>query len=307
LDWFAVEIDAYLRLVLQNFDFANPGAFYGAVGERSLGSGLIYADVVFPLFNEETSVFDTVQGLAYVVTHECDADQNNVRHFNDLVVICPLIPLRALIRKYEPVFGEEQLKSLLVSAAKNEVFRVFFLPPAPDLLARSARCRSGNRRAGPAEHERAARRRSGSRGTAHRTAGARRSARGRKPSRRAHRHRLEGHARGAPRGFRWAAVLARGHHVSIVEIRERGDDARTQRRLDDVAHYLTRHRIAANPRVLTQTGHDVAAALIRLSQKDGADLIVAGAYGQSRLGEWVFGGATHGLLAASPLCCLFAH
>lgn len=67
-------------------------------------------------------------------THECDVDQNNVRHFNDLVVICPLIPLHALVEEYEPLFGEEQLKSLLVSAAKNEVFRVFFLPPVPDLL-----------------------------------------------------------------------------------------------------------------------------------------------------------------------------
>jgi hypothetical protein len=43
VDWVPVEIDAYLKLALQNFDFANPGAFYGVVGERSLGAGLIYA------------------------------------------------------------------------------------------------------------------------------------------------------------------------------------------------------------------------------------------------------------------------
>ena len=42
--------------------------------------------------------------------------------------------------------------------------------------------------------------------------------------------------------------------------------------------------------------------------KDGnADLIVAGAYGRSRLGEWMFGGVTHELLAKSQLCCLFSH
>jgi nucleotide-binding universal stress UspA family protein len=42
--------------------------------------------------------------------------------------------------------------------------------------------------------------------------------------------------------------------------------------------------------------------------KDGnADLIVAGAYGRSRLGEWMFGGVTHKLLAKSQLCCLFSH
>jgi hypothetical protein len=37
-----------------------------------------------------------------------------------------LIPLAAFIEEYEAVIGVEQLKNLIVSAAKNEVFRVFF-------------------------------------------------------------------------------------------------------------------------------------------------------------------------------------
>jgi len=36
-------------------------------------------------------------------------------------------------------------------------------------------------------------------------------------------------------------------------------------------------------------------------------LIVAGAYGHSRLGEWVFGGVTRQLLAQSSVCCVFSH
>jgi nucleotide-binding universal stress UspA family protein len=36
-------------------------------------------------------------------------------------------------------------------------------------------------------------------------------------------------------------------------------------------------------------------------------LIVAGGYGHSRLGEWIFGGVTHELLACSPVCCLLSH
>ena len=39
----------------------------------------------------------------------------------------------------------------------------------------------------------------------------------------------------------------------------------------------------------------------------GANLIVAGAYGHTRLREWVFGGFTHDLLRHSPVCALFAH
>jgi len=102
-------------------------------------------------------------------------------------------------------------------------------------------------------------------------------------------------------------LLHEAKHVHIVEIADASEHARAQWRLDDVAHYLMRHRVPADTRVLTQTEHDIAGALIRLAQEDGADLIVAGAYGQSRLGEWVFGGATRGLLSTSPICCLFSH
>jgi nucleotide-binding universal stress UspA family protein len=50
-----------------------------------------------------------------------------------------------------------------------------------------------------------------------------------------------------------------------------------------------------------------AAQLIRLAQDDGADLLVTGAYGHSRLGEWIFGGMTRELLATSTICCLMSH
>jgi nucleotide-binding universal stress UspA family protein len=34
---------------------------------------------------------------------------------------------------------------------------------------------------------------------------------------------------------------------------------------------------------------------------------VTGAYGHSRLNEWVFGGMTRDLLTSSPICCLMSH
>jgi nucleotide-binding universal stress UspA family protein len=101
-------------------------------------------------------------------------------------------------------------------------------------------------------------------------------------------------------------LLHEAKQVHIVEIIDAGEDARAQRRLDDVAHYLMRHRIAADTRVVRR-GDDVGTALMEVAREDGADLTVAGAYGQSRLSEWVFGGVTRSLLAASPVCCLFAH
>ena len=48
-------------------------------------------------------------------------------------------------------------------------------------------------------------------------------------------------------------------------------------------------------------------SLLRLAREENMNLIVAGAYGHSRLGEWAFGGATRGLLTESPICCLFSH
>jgi nucleotide-binding universal stress UspA family protein len=102
-------------------------------------------------------------------------------------------------------------------------------------------------------------------------------------------------------------MLHEAKRVHVVEIRAPGNDARTRQRLDDVALYLMRHRVAAETRVLTQDDHDAGRALMRAAQEEGADLIVAGAYGQSRLGEWVFGGATRSLLSAASVCCLLSH
>src|SRR6266566_1466770 len=51
----------------------------------------------------------------------------------------------------------------------------------------------------------------------------------------------------------------------------------------------------------------VAAELFRLIEEENADLIVAGGYGHSRLGEFIFGGVTRELLVASPVCCMLSH
>ena len=126
-----MEVADYSKLALDNFGFQHPGAFYGETSAAALGAGLIYTNVTFPLFDLESRAFDTAEGAAYVLTHECDVDPANERHFNDHVVVCPLIPLEQFVVEYETTLGEERLKSFLVYAAKNEVVRVFYLPPGP--------------------------------------------------------------------------------------------------------------------------------------------------------------------------------
>ncbi|UGA41481.1 universal stress protein [Bradyrhizobium quebecense] len=77
--------------------------------------------------------------------------------------------------------------------------------------------------------------------------------------------------------------------------------------VDDVIRYLAHHRIKAESRVEVQAHGSGADQIIGLADDEGADLLVTGAYGHSRLNEWVFGGTTRDLLTSSPICCLMSH
>lgn len=103
--------------------------------------------------------------------------------------------------------------------------------------------------------------------------------------------------------------LHRAEEIIIAEVCESPDDiAPGQARLRDVARYLAGHRIAAAVAERVRPVDGTAAnSLLRLVQDESADLIVAGAYGHTRLGEWIFGGVTQALLAESPVCCLLSH
>jgi nucleotide-binding universal stress UspA family protein len=99
--------------------------------------------------------------------------------------------------------------------------------------------------------------------------------------------------------------LREAEHVLIVGIDEgEPDNAAT---LSDVAQYLRRHRVVAPREIWQRARGPVGAELLHLVRDEGADLIVAGGYGHSRLGEWIFGGVTHELLTSTPVCCLLSH
>lgn len=102
-------------------------------------------------------------------------------------------------------------------------------------------------------------------------------------------------------------LLAQSRRVSVVEIAAAGAEVEARRRVEDVAHYLARHGIIADPKVIAHRGRSDSDHLVDYAVSSGGDLIVAGAYGHSRLGEWIFGGMTRHLVASSPLCCLLSH
>ena len=101
--------------------------------------------------------------------------------------------------------------------------------------------------------------------------------------------------------------LQEATRVTIVEACGPGEEKTALGRLDDVARYLSYHRIKGGPKVMLEQKGSGAQQLIRIAQEERADLLVTGAYGHSRLGEWMFGGMTRELMAASPICCLMSH
>jgi nucleotide-binding universal stress UspA family protein len=101
--------------------------------------------------------------------------------------------------------------------------------------------------------------------------------------------------------------LQRAETVVIVEILEEGEENGASHRLKDVANYLTRHRVDIMTQQVRPADVTAANSLLRLIETENIDLLVAGAYGHSRLGEWAFGGVTRDLLRESPICCLFSH
>ena len=73
-----------------------------------------------------------------------------------------------------------------------------------------------------------------------------------------------------------------------------------------MAQYLMRHGTKAEVAVLAKTEPQVGDILLRRAKEIGAQMIVSGAYGHSRLREAVFGGATRSLLEMADLPILMS-
>jgi nucleotide-binding universal stress UspA family protein len=92
--------------------------------------------------------------------------------------------------------------------------------------------------------------------------------------------------------------------TGIVE--EEADRASVSSGIEDLVMWLSRHGVVACERVPAECGN-AAAQLEGIASEVGAGIVVAGAYGHSRLREWVFGGVTKGLINPSSRCSLLSH
>jgi nucleotide-binding universal stress UspA family protein len=100
-------------------------------------------------------------------------------------------------------------------------------------------------------------------------------------------------------------LLAKATSVMVVAMEDssRGADARSG--VARAGAWLGRHGIAAKTSVVPARTAN-APQLIGIAREMKADLIVAGAYGYSRHGQWVLGGITSELLGGNQ-CALLSH
>ena len=101
-------------------------------------------------------------------------------------------------------------------------------------------------------------------------------------------------------------LLKRATRVTVVEITSERDLSAAATRIKDVTEWLERHGIIAEPLTLASVGDD-AKQLDAVVSERAADIVVAGAYGHSRLREWVLGGVSRDLLMRSSRCSLVSH
>lgn len=102
-------------------------------------------------------------------------------------------------------------------------------------------------------------------------------------------------------------LLKRAQQVVVVEIAGDQRPAGQGGDLTEIAERLARHGVSVTTEVVARAQATIADDLEHAASRHGADVIVTGAYGHARLREWMLGGVTEDLLAASSKCVLFSH
>jgi nucleotide-binding universal stress UspA family protein len=91
-------------------------------------------------------------------------------------------------------------------------------------------------------------------------------------------------------------LLASADEVTVLTVAGQADQW-VREGLTDVVAFLAAHGVEAKPKLIESP--DEYVTLFKFIDESDADLVVSGAYGHSRLREWVFGGVTRSLLDES--------
>ena len=95
--------------------------------------------------------------------------------------------------------------------------------------------------------------------------------------------------------------------MDILEIKERRDGGDSLAPDTTIAASLARHGIKATVRTSVAADIGIGDEILSRVADAGADLLVMGAYGHSRMRELIFGGATRHLFRHMTVPTLFSH
>ena len=108
----------------------DPGSFYGDARGLSLGMGLIIDKVEYPFFNHEEDRFSIRSGAVYVLSHECDLEPTNNRFLNGSALVCPVLPIEAVLEEASnSEISDNDLGAFLGAVASRKIARCVYLPP----------------------------------------------------------------------------------------------------------------------------------------------------------------------------------
>ena len=103
-------------------------------------------------------------------------------------------------------------------------------------------------------------------------------------------------------------LLERARAVRVVTINPRqGPFGHGEEPAPDIGLHLARHDIKTEVERVVSRDIDVANTILSQLANEGADLLVMGAYGHSRLREYVLGGVTRTILAEMTVPVLMSH
>ncbi len=102
-------------------------------------------------------------------------------------------------------------------------------------------------------------------------------------------------------------LLRKARQVHLAWVDPQKDETAEDLPGADMAAALSRHGVNAAAEELVSGGLEVGEVLLNHISETGADLLVMGAWGHSRLREYVFGGATQHLLEHMTAPVLFSH
>ena len=113
----------------------------------------------------------------------------------------------------------------------------------------------------------------------------------------------DGSREGAAAASAALPLLKAAEEVVVITAREDEDVMEPS----SLARYLAGHGIKVKTWAYTPGSESIAAGLLEQAEHAGADCLVMGAYGHSRLRERILGGATEGILENAKIAVLMKH